>query len=183
MTEFNALGRTIYYDERSTVFYLFRPTSEELESFVSLPPMDKIIKTIQPTAYTFCIDVSDACNLCCDYCFNKNKSGRTIDSKTAISYLEKMFDKYPNGEKYFVDMSGKGEPLLALKTILEIATWCKKKQDEIRAEVLPQFVCNGTLLTPSIAKTLQDNGILFGVSLDGNKDIHDKHRKDAFGEP
>ena len=183
MTEFNALGRTIYYDERSTVFSLFKPTSEELESFVLLPPMDKIIKTIQPTAYTFCIDVSDVCNLCCDYCFNKNKSGRTIDSKTAISYLEKMFDKYPNGEKYFVDMSGKGEPLLALKTILEIAAWCKKKQDEIKAEVLPQFVCNGTLLTPSIAKLLQDNGILFGVSLDGNEDVHDRHRKDAFGEP
>lgn len=31
MIEFNALGRTIYYDERSTVF-LFKPTSEDLES-------------------------------------------------------------------------------------------------------------------------------------------------------
>lgn len=181
--EFSALGRTIYYDEKSTAFSLFKPTSEELESLIPLPPMDEIIKTVQPTAYTFCIDVSDACNLCCDYCFNKNKSGRTIDSKTAISYLEKMFDKYPKGEKYFVDMSGKGEPLLALTTILEIAAWCKKKQDEIKAEVLPQFVCNGTLLTPSIAKMLQDNGILFGVSLDGNKHVHDKHRKDAFGQP
>ncbi len=181
--EFSALGKTIYYDKESTFFSLIRPTDEELESFVSIPPIDKIMNTVKPTAYTFCIDVSDACNLRCDYCFNKNKSGKLIDSKIAISYLEKMFDKYPNGEKYFVDMSGKGEPLLAINTILEIAAWCKKKQDEIKVEVLPQFVCNGTLLTPSIVKTLQDSGILFGISLDGNKYIHDKHRKDIFGGP
>lgn len=140
-------------------------------------------KTIQSTAYTFCINVSDACNLRCDYCFNKNKTGSIMDSDVAINYLEQMYQRFPDGEKYFIDMSGKGEPLLALTTILDIANWCKNKQDEIKKEVLPQFVCNGTLLTNDIARLLQKSGILFGVSLDGDRSIHDKHRRDYFGNP
>ena len=40
-----------------------------------------------------------------------------------------------------------------------------------------QLVSNGTLLNPIIIDILQKNGILFGVSLDGNELIHDKLRK------
>lgn len=183
MFRFAELGKTVYYDERSSMFSLFEPTPEELASFAPLPPLEKMIEAMKPTAYTFCIDVSDACNLRCDYCFNKDKTGKTIKIEDAIAYLEKMFAAYPNGEKYFVDMSGKGEPLLALKMVLEIADWCKRKQDQIRREVLPQFVCNGTLLTPAVAELLQKRGILFGVSLDGDKTVHDMHRKDSLGKP
>lgn len=44
------------------------------------------------------------------------------------------------------------------------------------------FVCNGTLLSPIVAEILQKNGILFGVSLDGNKETHDFYRKSKNGE-
>lgn len=179
----SALGKAVFYDERTTAFSFLGPSDSTLEPILAIPPIDEIINSTTPTSYTFCIDVSDACNLRCEYCFNKSKTGRTIDSRKALLLLEQMFRKYPNGEKYFVDMSGKGEPLLALRTVLDIADWCKAKQDQIRREVLPQFVCNGTLLTPTVAKALQDKGILFGVSLDGNQETHDKYRKDAFGKP
>lgn len=183
MLKFRALGKTVYYDERSTFFSLDEPRQEEVQSFPPIPPIEELIAASKPTAYTFCVDVSDSCNLRCDYCFNETKTGKTIDAATAISYLEAMFHKYDSGEKYFVDMSGKGEPLLALKTVLEIARWCRRKQDEIRKEVLPQFVCNGTMLSPLVAEVLQNEGILFGVSLDGNKQVHDSHRRDANGNP
>lgn len=95
--------------------------------------------------------------------------------------MKKCFQFFPGCEKYFVDMSGKGEPLLALKTIIGISRWCQTKQDKIRRQVLPQFVCNGTFLTQEIADTLQRHGILFGVSVDGNKMNHDLHRRDLNG--
>jgi len=136
----------------------------------------------RPTSYTICLDISDACNLSCDYCFNKNKSGRLINPNEAIKALNVFFSCFPGGEKYFVDMSGKGEPLLALKTILTIAEWCHHKQDEIGREILPQFVCNGTLLTKEIADVLQSHGILFGISIDGAKRVHDAHRKTMEGK-
>lgn len=182
MKKHSVLGNTLYYDPRTTLFSLYEIPEERLKG-VPTVARDEKENSIRPTSYTFCIDVSDACNLRCDYCFNQSKQGRVVDSKAAIEYLERMFTVFPNGEKYFVDMPGKGEPLLALKQILEIAEWCHAKQDEINKEVLPQFVCNGTLLAKDIATILQKHGILFGVSLDGNLAVHDKHRKDALGKP
>ena len=44
-----------------------------------------------------------------------------------------MFKVFPDGKKYFIDLSGKGEPLFHLKEIVQIADWCKRKQDEIRS--------------------------------------------------
>lgn len=135
-----------------------------------------------PNYYTFCINLSDGCNFSCDYCFNQHKSNTMISGTTAIEFLEVMFKTFPNGDKYYIDLSGKGEPLLNIKTILEIANWRNKKQDEIKAEILIQFVTNGYLLNSITAKILQENNILFGVSLDGNKEIHNLHRKNKNGE-
>lgn len=98
-----------------------------------------------------------------------------------FSFLDKCFALFPNKDKYFVDLSGKGEPLLALDQIIAIRRYCRQKSDELRREVLVQFVCNGTLLTKKISDLLQNEGILFGVSVDGLKQNHDAHRKDARG--
>ncbi|MCI2111557.1 MAG: hypothetical protein LKK13_04360 [Bacilli bacterium] len=106
-----------------------------------------------------------------------------MSSVEAISDLDFLFSSFPRGEKYFVDMSGKGEPLMNLKTILSVADYCKKQSNRMRVEIIPSFVCNGTLLTPEIAEVLQTNGVLFGVSLDGEKAVHDRHRLSKNGSP
>ena len=111
MLKLQALGKTVYYDERSTFFSLGEFKQEQIQSFPPIPPIEELIAASKPTAYTFCVDVSDSCNLRCDYCFNETKTGKTIDAGTSIPYLEAMFDKYGTGEKYFVDMSGKGSAL------------------------------------------------------------------------
>lgn len=109
-------------------------------------------------------------------------TGRIIPFEKAKDFLDKMFSTFPNGKKYFGDLSGKGEPLMNLPVILKIAKYCQDKSDELNVEVLPTFVCNGTLLSPIVAEILQKNGILFGVSLDSDKETHDLYRKDKNGE-
>lgn len=183
MNRYDVLGDVFFFDPVSTGFSLedinLKWTQDEISGFHrAFYENEKHI-----TAYSFCLNISDACNLSCSYCFNTNKSGSRMDAESAIKILEDLFRKYPDGEKYYVDMSGVGEPLLALKTVLAVADWCKKKQNEIRKEILPQFVCNGTLLKPYIAEILQKRGILFGVSLDGNRSTHDSQRKDLNGNP
>lgn len=172
--KYGILSSEIFYNRNSFSFSL---VSSKEDGGYHLYPINDFISKVNITSYTFCIDISDECNLNCDYCFNKNKSGQHISFETAIEYLEKMFKLFPNGEKYFIDLSGKGEPLYRLKEIVQIADWCKRKQDEIRVEVLPQLVCNGTLMTKEVVKILQKHKVLFGVSLDGNEYIHDMHRK------
>jgi radical SAM protein with 4Fe4S-binding SPASM domain len=66
---------------------------------------------------------------------------------------------------------------LSFSLIMEISHYCHKKSNELRVEVLPSFVCNGTLLSKTIAEALQKEGILFGVSLDGLQYDNDHHRK------
>jgi radical SAM protein with 4Fe4S-binding SPASM domain len=104
-----------------------------------------------------------------------------MSHELAIKSLDYFFESFPNGEKYFVDLSGKGEPLLNKKVIRDVALYCHKKSDELMREVLPMLVCNGTLLSKENVAFLQELGVLFGVSLDGPKSINDLYRKDKSG--
>ncbi len=179
MRVYSVFDDVIYFHEKYGLFS-FSPTLPNDCS--PLPPLEKALSSFRPTCYTFCLSIIDACNLSCDYCFNAKKSGSVMDLDAAIRCLETLFQYFPDGEKYIVDLSGRGEPLLALPTILKVADWCKNKQNILRKEVLVQFVSNGTLLNPSIVTVLQKRGILFGVSLDGNPFVHDKHRLSIGGQ-
>ena len=170
----------LYFDCNSRVFYLDYPPVGVEVPFKS-PPPELLLRFLKRTSYTFCLQVSDACNLCCDYCFRRARSGSIMPPDAAIKYLDRLFDFFPDGEKYFVDLSGNGEPLLNLKTVLAVADYCRRKNDELDVEVLPTLVTNGTLLSGKTASLLQKAGILFGVSLDGDRNVHDKHRKDTMG--
>lgn len=182
MEKYNVLGHVVYYDERSSCFFYAKPSEADIASLPSVADLSSRLK-VKKTSYTFCIEISERCNLACDYCFNASKKGRVMSSVEAIGYLERLFSIFPDGEKYVVDLSGVGEPLLVLNTIVRIAQWCHRQQDKIKKEVLPQFVCNGTLLSQPIVDILQKNGVLFGVSLDGVQAIHDQHRKTRDGAP
>ena len=170
---FTVLQDNLYIDEDSRAFSL-NPSL-----FPPAPPvidLTQIARFVPRTAYSFCLAVSDRCNLRCSYCFNKSKSGQRMSLEQAKDILNNLFSLFPDGQKYFVDLSGIGEPLLNLDVILPLADYCHEISNRIMTEVLPQFVCNGTLLTPKVAKLLQDHEILFGVSLDGNEEINDRYR-------
>lgn len=143
--------------------------------------IENYLEHFKPTSYSFCLNISDSCNLRCAYCFNNNKQNVLMSHETALKALDFFFDKFPNGEKYFVDMSGKGEPLLNKEVIRKVALYCHKKSDELMCEVLPMLVCNGTLLSKENIQFLQQLGVLFGVSLDGAKSVHDLYRRDIYG--
>ncbi len=157
MRNIKIIDKALYY-EPSTGEFALSPKDFK-ETSLEKPDVDEIIPSIKPLAYSFCLEISDVCNLTCDYCFNSHKSGKTLTLEKAISQLDYLFGKFPNGEKYFVDLSGKGEPLLNLKTIIGLADYCKGKSDELNVEVLLMFVSNGTLLTSEIAKILQKHGV------------------------
>lgn len=139
-------------------------------------------KDYNTSSMVFCINLSNACNLKCDYCFNIKKDGKSIDINIIKEYLNLCFKTYPNKDKYYVDLSGKGEPLLFLKTIIDVKNYCNEISNQIKREIVVSFVCNGTLLSSQIVDILQKNEILFGVSLDGNEFIHNLHRKTNLGD-
>lgn len=130
---------------------------------------------------TICINLSSNCNLNCSYCFNDKKTHNELSLSKCFDFIEEIINRNPQAQKFFVDLSGSGEPLLYIDHIIKIAEFCTRKSDSIAKEVTPMLVSNGLLLTSRTVKLLQDNGILFGVSLDGYKQLHDSQRKDALG--
>lgn len=126
---------------------------------------------------TFCIEVTNFCNLNCKYCFNQNKNNKKMTSEQLQKILDKLFSLYPNKEKYFIDLSGDGEPLTNIDGILFVEEYALKKQEEIRKEINVSFVTNGTLLTKENVKKLENKGtIIYGISIDGSKKVHDSNR-------
>ncbi len=148
---FNFLGENIYMNVASGKFSF----NENECFFDGYLDVDEYIELFEPKFINICLSISNACNLKCSYCFNSAKTGKIMTSNEAISIIDKMINIFPNCEKYFVDLSGYGEPLLNLKTILDISDYCKDKSNLLRKEVLVSFVSNGLLLTSEIALILQ----------------------------
>ena len=176
---FNVFNKEFFIDDKTGDFdndflkLAFRNLNQEkVEYYISL-------ENYNPSFATFCINISNACNLKCDYCFNQNKNGTSLKFEDIKDYLDLCFESFPNKDKYFIDLSGKGEPLLFLSLIFKIKEYCDTISNKLQREVLVSFVTNGVLLTKNLANSLQDKGILFGVSIDGNREIHNKHRKDT----
>lgn len=180
MIEFQIFDKRIYLNPKNgdVSFNL-----KEIENNEYAINITDFLNNYKPNAYTFCLSISNACNLNCKYCFNKRKNGTLLEFKTIKKELDFLFDTFNDGEKYFVDLSGFGEPLLNLNCIVDIAKYCIEKSNNIRKEIIPMLSTNGLLLTPNIAMKLQDLQVLFGISIDGNEQNNDLNRITSKGEP
>ncbi len=125
---------------------------------------------------TMCIHVSTKCNLKCRYCFRKENNNESININDIKRFIDCVLQVYPRADRYNVDMSGDAEPLLNPNLVFSIAQYCKQLSDRLNRSVIPLLVTNGTLLSENIVHKLQDAGILFGISLDGDIVSHDKNR-------
>lgn len=180
MIRLEIFGDSLYFREESGSFGL---DEQSALLYAPIPSPTQLAETQHPTCYSFSLNITNNCNLKCDYCFNNQKAKGRMTVHEAIERLDLLFGAFSDGEKYFVDLSGKGEPLLALDVVFAVSDYCHRKQDELRREILVQFATNGLLLTPKVGAALKKRGILFGVSLDGGEAVHDLHRKTANGEP
>lgn len=139
--------------------WINKPVNTDFEEFIPQSYILKLIPTLR-------------CNLNCSYCFSNNKSSEfdmsVETAKSAIDFFLKHFNTFENCD-YIVDLSGAGEPLLRLDFLLEINKYVKEIEKEKKIHIYCQLVTNGMLLTPEISKLIQEAGIIFGVSLDGDK--------------
>ncbi len=131
--------------------------------------------------------VGDACNLRCDYCFyhgREQQPCRFLSHALLESFLQQYFTLF-QGEMSFVWHGG--EPLLAGIDFYEDVLALQKRFAKAGDVVENKIQTNGTLVTDDWALFFKKNDFRIGVSLDGNKTLHDRHRKNAghsgsFGE-
>jgi uncharacterized protein len=144
----------------------------------------------RPTPFReFILKVHSRCNLSCDYCYMyemADQGWRRQPRKMArpiVDWVARRIAEHARAkllERIDVTLHG-GEPLLAgvrhlRYTIETIRTACAP-------DVAVRFnvQTNGVLLDAPLLELFREHGVHVGVSLDGDEDGHDRHRRWANG--
>lgn len=133
-----------------------------------------------PSTYTITINPTLNCNMHCWYCYEKHNS-RKIMSLNIIDRVKTFISRIilePTLKDLNLSFFG-GEPLLAFQNIVKpliveaISITTKEKK-----RLHLSFTTNGILLNGNILDYLSDLNIpiSFQITLDGNKETHDKTR-------
>lgn len=148
-------------------------------------PIEKIEYTSSSySKVTLSLNISCECNFRCKYCFSDHQGGLEYTKiEEILSLIDRFVFLHQNKNSIFIDLSGSGEPLLYFDKIKRIADFVILESQKYNTNVILQFVTNGYLLTQNIVNPLQKLSVLFGVSLDGTKDYHNRNRLLQNGSP
>jgi 12,18-didecarboxysiroheme deacetylase len=119
-------------------------------------------------------NITRSCNLKCVHCYAHAKN-RHFDNELSTEQGKELINDLADFGSPVMLFSG-GEPLVR-KDLPQLAAYAVEKG--MRAVIST----NGTLITPTMARTLKDIGLSYvGISLDGMQEINDRFRgvKGAF---
>ena len=125
--------------------------------------------------------VGDACNLRGDYCFYSGmnqRPSRFMSDNLLTMFLEQYFTLF-SGELSFVWHGG--EPLLAGIPFYERVLQLQRQLAKVGDVVENKIQTNATLINDNWAEFFKQNKFRVGVSLDGCRVSHDRHRRDVGG--
>lgn len=127
------------------------------------------------------------CNYRCTYCFGDHGDKyqgeqRAFDSDSLKKTLDYFYFKaYPFAKNYRIDFVSGGEPLLGIEMIKEAVAYVEQINEKHGKKTSIWLCTNGSLLTPDLFAYLSSHNISIGISLDGEKEEHDFHRRDSHG--
>lgn len=139
---------------------------------------------------TCTLQVTDACNLRCTYCYQIAKNTHRMSFDIAKKYIDMLLEddqendyvntKISNG--LIVEFIG-GEPLLEIDLIDKVTDYLYDRMLELNHPWLNKFmisICsNGVLyMDPRFQRYIEKNKyhLSFSISIDGNKELHDACR-------
>jgi uncharacterized protein len=128
---------------------------------------------------TVMLTVTEKCNLSCIYCYEQNKSLKTMTYDTAVRILDDELDADDEYDECEVQFFG-GEPFLEFDLIKSVCDyiWSRDWNKKIKCFT----TTNGTLVHGKIKQWLFDNRNRFtcGLSLDGLPEAHNINRNNSF---
>lgn len=138
---------------------------------------NKIVNKIAKNSLLIIINLTQRCNLACDYCYvNKND----ISKQKAIDFnsIKRISDliKVKNCEDVTINFHG-GEPLLYFSELKKIICFLEKEfKDEKKINIFYRLQTNGIKLNDRMAVFLKKHNVFTSISLDGPQYIHDYNR-------
>lgn len=128
----------------------------------------------KPQAVTMLL--TNDCNLACSYCFESNKGKDYMPKEMALDILKATYNVVdPMAGIFTLNMFG-GEPLMNWETFKAVCDYVLENNLKIRITA----TTNLTLLTDEMIDYIDELSIPILVSVDGIKEVHDKHRCNSF---
>ncbi len=133
---------------------------------------------------TITLTLTENCNLSCIYCYEHNKANNSMTFETAKKIIDKHLTNDTN-ERVIIDFFG-GEPFLEFPLIKQIVDYVEtsQKNNKYQNKKIVFFATtNGTLIHNEIKQWLLSKPhFICGLSLDGNKKMHDLNRCNSFDQ-
>lgn len=129
-----------------------------------------------------CLQVTQGCNLRCEYCIyseqnnekQRTHSNRNMSEEVARKAVDYLYEHSASSESIAVAFYG-GEPLLNYPLIQKMVAYVEEQFEG--KTLLFTMTTNATLLTADKADYLVKHNFNLTLSVDGPKQIHDKHRR------
>ncbi|MFI3207941.1 MAG: anaerobic sulfatase maturase [Eubacteriales bacterium] len=129
---------------------------------------------------------SGNCNMRCKYCFYvdemNNRSVQNLGIMTEETLYNVLKTAFDSVEKNLSIAFQGGEPTLAGFPYFQKVVELVKELNTNQIEINYAIQTNGYILDDTWAMFFKEHKFLVGISLDGNKEVHDKYRIDARGE-
>jgi uncharacterized protein len=125
--------------------------------------------------------LTEACNLSCAYCFEKDMiKHKKMSAKTARSAVDLLFDYSQKETDLSITHFG-GEPLLNFPMVQYITEYAEKKAKLLGKSIYFGMTSNGLLLDEHKAEYLAKHKINVLLSIDGCELTHNRYRVDKRG--
>jgi uncharacterized protein len=126
-----------------------------------------------------CLNVAHLCNMKCSYCFAQQGNFGQKPALMSYSVGKKAFDFLAAASKQVknleVDFFG-GEPLLNFEVVKELVLYGRRLEKETGKKFNYTLTTNSLLLDQYVRNFIIENDIAVILSLDGRKQINDRHR-------
>lgn len=125
---------------------------------------------------TVWLQLTDTCNLCCDYCCISKKPTRM-----GLDMAKKLVEKIVNDsgragfEEVLIKIAG-GEPMLFWEDTKGLIDWAEIRFANLSPKIRFHIITNGTLLTQNLIDYIKQGRIGISISLDGIGKWHDVQR-------
>ncbi len=186
MYVFDALTNDIFSIENDEDFNSVCMADFGHDTDLRLHPLEfsEIQKEVSANAKTLILEITEECNLRCTYCvfdekhiFERNHSNKTMPLELAFEEVKNFYNRTNQEEGYIVFYGG--EPLLAFDMIKQIVDYANQISNR---RLKFSLTTNGLALSENKFDFLIENNFLITVSLDGDKETHDKQRVTVTGK-
>lgn len=124
-----------------------------------------------------CLFIEHDCNLRCTYCFvgggDYGFRQASMELETALIAVDMLITN--SDEEPLLSLFG-GEPTLNRDLLIDIVRYARRRATEAGRTLQISMTTNGTLLDENLVAFLCEHSVGIILSLDGEKEKHDKHR-------